>query len=117
MFDRTGIPRITDFGVSSMTFNPISSNATSLSHGHSVRWAALEILEASVDSEARRPTKMSDVYAFGMVVVEVGYNLFFVDLRSDLPPLDFYREIPLPRRYRSSSPARVDERKIPFQAG
>ena len=53
-----------------MTFNPYTSNASSPFHGLSTRWAAPEILEGPTD-EIRRPTKMSDAYAFGMVVVEV----------------------------------------------
>jgi serine/threonine protein kinase len=70
LFDSAGTPRIADFGISSITFNPISNNASTPYHGYSIRWAAPEILEAPND-ESRRPTKMSDVYAFGMVVVEV----------------------------------------------
>jgi serine/threonine protein kinase len=72
LFDSAGIPRISDFGISSITFDPASRNASTPVRGYSLRWAAPEILEAPLDSEARRPTKMSDVYAFGMVVVEVG---------------------------------------------
>jgi serine/threonine protein kinase len=70
LFDSAGIPRIADFGISSITLDPFSSNASSPFHGYSLRWAAPEILEAQ-DDQSRRPTKMSDVYAFGMVVVEV----------------------------------------------
>jgi hypothetical protein len=69
LFDSAGIPRIADFGISS-TSNPISNNASTPYHGYSIRWAAPEILVAPND-ESRRPTKMSGVYAFGMVVVEV----------------------------------------------
>jgi len=74
LFDNTGIPRISDFGISSITFDPNSNNASTLFRGYSLRWAAPEILEAPLGSEARRPTKMSDVYAFGMVTVEVRYD-------------------------------------------
>ncbi|KAF9647902.1 kinase-like protein [Thelephora ganbajun] len=70
LFDSAGIPQINDFGFSSITFNPVSNNASSPFRGYSIRWAAPEILEASNDN-SRRPTKMSDVYAFGMVVVEI----------------------------------------------
>ena len=69
-FDGTGIPRIADFGLSSITFDPNSCNATTPWRDYALRWAAPEILEAPLNSESRRPTKMSDVYAFGMVVVE-----------------------------------------------
>lgn len=86
LFDNAGIPRIADFGISSMTFDPTSNNASTPWRGFSIRWAAPEILEAPQGGEARRPTTMSDVYAFGMVVVEVrchGYSRSC--LRSDLP--------------------------------
>ena len=53
-----------------MTINPYTNNASTPSRGCTIRWAAPEILDAP-DEEARRPTKMSDVYAFAMVVVEV----------------------------------------------
>ena len=59
-----------------MTFDPTSNNASTPWRGYSLRWAAPEILEAPPNSEARRPTKMSDVYAFGMVVVEVGCDRY-----------------------------------------
>ena len=54
-----------------MTFDPTSNNASTPWRGYSLRWAAPEILEAPSNGDARRPTKMSDVYAFAMVVVEV----------------------------------------------
>jgi len=69
LFDSAGVPRIADFGISSITFNPVSNNASTPFNGFSLRWAAPEILEAPND-ESRRPTKMSDVYAFGMVAIE-----------------------------------------------
>ena len=75
LFDSTGIPRISDFGTSSITFDPVSKNASTPSQGYSLRWAAPEILEAPND-ESRRPTKMSDVYAFAMVCIEVRYRYF-----------------------------------------
>ena len=73
LFDTAGIPRIADFGISTITFNPISNNASTPYHDYSLPWAAPEILEGPND-ESRRPTKMSDVYAFGMVVVEVRFH-------------------------------------------
>ena len=73
LFDPAGTPRILDFGNSSFTFDPTSNVASTPSGGYSVRWAAPEILDAT-NEESGHPTKMSDVYAFGMVVVEVCYN-------------------------------------------
>ena len=77
LFDSTGIPRISDFGIFSITFDPTSNNASTSFRGYNIRWAAPEILEAPLNSEVRRLTKMSDVYAFGMVVVEVQCDLPF----------------------------------------
>ena len=76
LFSSTGVPQISDFGNSSVTFDPKSKNASTLWCGYTLRWAAPEILEAEPDDEAVRPTKMSDVYAFGMVVVEVGCDRY-----------------------------------------
>lgn len=72
LFDGAGVPQITDFGVSSITFHQ-TNNASTPTHGYSIRWAAPEILEA-LNEISKRPTKMSDVYAFAMVVIEVKYN-------------------------------------------
>ena len=82
LFDSEGIPRISDFGISSMTFDPTSNNASTPFRGYSLRWAAPEILEAPPSGEARRPTKMSDVYAFGMVVIEVGCDRYSCRLEA-----------------------------------
>ena len=82
MFDNTGIPRISDFGSASLTQNPASMNASTPIRPTSIRWTAPEILGAAANIEAWRPTKMSDVYAFGMVVVEVGYHIIPVDLET-----------------------------------
>ena len=82
LFDSTGVARIADFGISSITFDPKSNNASTAWRGYSLRWAAPEILTAPLQSELRRPTKMADAYAFGMVVMEVGAGL--VDVSTDL---------------------------------
>ena len=68
LFDSAGVPQIADFGVASITFRP-TINASTPSNSYTLRWAAPEILEAR--NEDRRATKMSDVYAFAMVVIEV----------------------------------------------
>ena len=71
MFDNEGVPQITDFGISSITLDPYSNNASTAHEKSNLRWAAPEILEAPQNSELCRPTRMSDVYAFAMVVIEV----------------------------------------------
>ena len=57
LFNSRGIPRI--LGTSTSR------------HNFKTRWAAPERLDDSRGEDTRRPTKMSDVYSFGMVVVEV----------------------------------------------
>ena len=66
LFDNTGIPRLAGF---SNSLVDIDENLGE-SHGYRLRWAAPEIIDAE-NPASRRPTKMADVYAFGMVVVEV----------------------------------------------
>ena len=70
LFDDAGIPRIADFGFSSITFDSGSYITSKTMPSDSIQWTAPEILQA-LDSESGRRTKMSDVYAFGMIVVEV----------------------------------------------
>ena len=72
LFDGTGVPRITDFGNALISSHQTNDAFTS-SYGYSVRWTAPELLEA-VNENSRLPTKMSDVYAFAMVVIEVKYR-------------------------------------------
>ena len=81
LFDKAGIPQLADFGASSITFDPTSKNASTPSGSYSLRWAAPEILQAPND-KPWRPTMAADVYAFGMVVVEVR-TITSVNLRSN----------------------------------
>ena len=74
LFDNTGIPRLAGFSNSLVAVDPYEN--TRESYGYTLRWAAPEILDAPGPA-SRRPTKMSDVYAFGMVVVEVQYHHHF----------------------------------------
>ena len=77
LFDSKGIPRISGFEASSVIFDPSPDDASiQLFLRRSLRWAAPERLEAKLDDEAIWPTKMSDVYTFGMVVVEVGCDRY-----------------------------------------
>ena len=75
LFDSTGVPQITDFALASIDCNPNTNVASTPTYGYSLRWAAPEMLEAR--NEDRRATKMSDVYAFAMVVIEVKYDHHF----------------------------------------
>jgi len=67
------VPQLSDFGISSITINPDLGNASTPFPSYTPRWAAPELLEAA-DAKSSRPTKMSDVYSFAMVVVEVEDN-------------------------------------------
>ncbi|KAF9645557.1 kinase-like protein [Thelephora ganbajun] len=86
LFDSTGIPQITDFRIYSIIYDLDSHEAFASFRDYSMRWAAPEILETP-NNNSRRPTKMSDVYAFGMVVVEIFTgNIPF----PDVPNLNVY---------------------------
>ena len=45
-------------------------------HGGTLRWMSPELIDPSgFGVEGKRPTKMSDCYAFGMVIYEVGVSV------------------------------------------
>ena len=62
--DDTGHARVTDFGLAGVVSD--SEPAASETDGHSVRWAAPEILTTE-----QPVSKESDVYSWAMVVIEV----------------------------------------------
>ena len=62
--DDAGRARLTDFGLAAVALD--FGSAGSITDDHAVRWAAPEILNME-----RSVSKESDVYSFGMVVVEV----------------------------------------------
>jgi len=68
-----GSPRLTDFGLCSITKNINSVHASTPNHGYTVRYSAPEILdfEGVVRTEKKKPTNKSDMYSLSMVVVEV----------------------------------------------
>ena len=72
LFDSEGIPRIFDFGNASMISDPYLKEVHASCFYNNLQWTAPELLVAKLNDEAVQPTKMSDVHAFGMVVVEVG---------------------------------------------
>jgi len=73
LIDGTGSPRLSDFGLSSITENIDSVNASTPNYGGTVRYCAPEILgvDGVVRPEKKRPTNKSDVYSLSMVIVEV----------------------------------------------
>ena len=67
MVNESGNPRITDFGVAAIARNPHSLRSTLEEDGHTARWCAPEILR-----NGQAVSKESDLFSFGMVIVEVG---------------------------------------------
>jgi len=72
LIDEKGNPRLSDFGLCSVTRNIDSVNASTPFRGSTVRYSAPESLDTSGDYKRRKPTNKTDVYAFSMVIVEVG---------------------------------------------
>ena len=65
LVDRGGRALLADFGLASIVYGMNSVHATK-SQGYTVRWAAPEILK-----RADKITREADIFAFGMVVIEV----------------------------------------------
>ena len=60
--------RIADFGLATVVQNLDSMRTASSQHGHTVRWAAPEVLcEGTYSKEA-------DVFSFAMVMIEVRHG-------------------------------------------
>ena len=76
LIDSNRKPRLTDFGLSSVTKN-ISFNASTERGGGTTRWKAPELLPLSLDvtewekAKCARPTEKSDTYSLAMVAIEV----------------------------------------------
>ena len=69
LIDTNGNPRVVDFGLSTVTQDTNSLDSTSDGQIITVRYTSPEILR-----EGRRHSRESDVFAFGMVMIEVGDN-------------------------------------------
>lgn len=65
LVDDDGHARVSDFGLASIAYGKYSSGIKS-DKGRTVRWSAPEVL-----SGASSASKPADMFAFGMVVVEV----------------------------------------------
>jgi len=78
LIDPNGNPRLTDFGLSSVTRN-LSANASTPDGRGSIRWRAPELLALSTKKKAQekvrsaRPTSKSDAYSLAMVAIEVKF--------------------------------------------
>lgn len=73
LIDRRGTPLLADFGLSSITRNALSVNASTPHSGGTIRWSAPELLEVYVgrSKKSQSSTTKSDVYALSMVIVEL----------------------------------------------
>jgi len=72
LVDETGSPRLSDFGLSSITRNIDSANASTPNHGCTLRYCAPELLGTDgVIMAKKKPTTKSDVYSLSMVIVEL----------------------------------------------
>jgi len=73
LVDKGGSPRLSDFGLCSITKNIDSVNASTPNHGCTVRYCAPELLDTdgTIRTEKRKPTNQGDVYSLSMVIVEL----------------------------------------------
>ena len=73
LIDVEGSPRLSDFGLCSITQNIDSANASTPNHGCTIRYCAPELLDTGgvVWAGKRKPMKKTDVYSLSMVIVEV----------------------------------------------
>lgn len=60
--------RITDFGLAMVTRNLDSIPTTTHQHGHTIRWAAPEVMDKGTYSME------ADMFSFAMVMIEVYYS-------------------------------------------
>ena len=67
-----GSPRLSDFGLCSVTRNIDSVNASTPQRGCTVRYCAPEFLDVDDvrEFEKKKLTKKTDVYSLSMVIVE-----------------------------------------------
>ena len=68
LVDNTGTARIVDFGFTTVTQNLDSMQSASCQRGHTLRWAAPEVIDKGAHS------KEADVFALAMVTIEVRHG-------------------------------------------
>ncbi|KAF9646888.1 kinase-like protein [Thelephora ganbajun] len=72
LIDASGSPRLSDFGLCSITKNIDSVNASTPNRNCTIRYCAPELLEINgVPPLEKKPTNKSDVYSLSMVMVEL----------------------------------------------
>ena len=83
LIDQTGQARLADFGLLTIVSDPANILSSSPSaHGGTVRWMSPELIDPEpFGLEKSSPTKSSDCYALGMVILEtISGNLPFQGL-------------------------------------
>lgn len=86
LIDGGGRARIADFGLATVTRNLDSVRSPSDDHGHTVRWAAPEVLRGEPFTTA------TDVFSFAMIMIEVRHT-------SAVPVKPWFTAFPDRRRY------------------
>ena len=73
MIDQHGQARLADFGLLTLVSDPLNTtNTSSVTNAGTTRWMSPELLHPEeFGFEQSRPTKQSDCYALGMVILEV----------------------------------------------
>jgi serine/threonine protein kinase len=73
MIDQSGHARLADFGLLTFASDPANpANSSSVTNAGTTRWMSPELLHPEVFGfEQSRPTKKSDCYALGMLILEV----------------------------------------------
>ena len=102
MINAQGVPCLVDFGLSSIAGDFHSVSGSNAASGGSVRWSAPELV-GSINAPQEKwvkPTTQSDIYALGMVIIEVIYAFFTFPAR-------------LPHE-RSTSRLKLFTGKVPF---
>ncbi|KAG2041340.1 kinase-like domain-containing protein [Suillus americanus] len=66
-----GSPRLADFGISNIM---VQSNLAFSYHTGAVRWVAPELLDPPEDQPIQCPTKSTDIYALGGIMLQVLYG-------------------------------------------
>ncbi|KAF9646793.1 kinase-like protein [Thelephora ganbajun] len=106
LIDASGTPRLSDFGLCSITKNTDSINASTPNRGCTIRYCAPELLEINgVPPLEKKPTNKSDVYSLSMVIVELvtgkipyhdsqDVNVIFLISKGRRPPKPLSFEAP-----------------------
>ena len=124
LIDDNNIPRLTDFGLCSITKNLDSVHASTPTNGCTYRYCAPELLGVIGTKEEKlaRPTDKADVYSLSMVIVEArtfsesttrpGSNDFCFQLMTGKEPFHGVSPITVassvPKGKRPSKPGKFD---------